>query len=128
MEPTEIVIAYEDRLRLSELAGQLTDAQWVADNMWVANALLIIAMMCVMVALTIILAYPVVDDIGWYWLDNEREKRAKLRRKLWLILACMFAMTVGFEVLAVSIAHEFQLHDVEVIQAQMDEIYRMWGY
>lgn len=114
-EIPEVIIGYEDRLRLSELYGQLADAQWMVDNMWIANTAGIIASICFGLLITF---------IAWVCTYNAfyDEKYRYLLLGIISFLACII-----FPIVVVFIIHEFQIHDVMVIQTEIDEILRMWN-
>lgn len=115
MNSTEIIIAYEDRLRLSELAGKLADAQWIADNMLVADLPIIILLGILITIFAVVICFVVIDSSN---VPYRYEGHVKLLTAL--IAFSIFA-------LALYALHEYQVHDVEVIQAEIDEIRRLWG-
>ena len=112
-----MIISYEDRLRLSELAGELTKYQWAVDNMWIANFVYLILAMLGGILLVMFLRVIVFDDM-FYDFKN---------KGLWTAILSVILVII-FPVIIVFIAHEFDVMEVNQIQAQIDEIYRMYGY
>ena len=115
MNSTEIIIAYEDRLRLSELAGKLADAQWIADNMFIANLPIIIIVGITVTILAVAISAMLIDVMD---VSYKHEYRVKLTIAL---------IAIGIFALSIYALHEAQVHDVAVIQAEIDEIRRLWG-
>lgn len=115
MNSTEIIIAYEDRLRLSELAGKLADAQWIADNMFIANLPLMIVLGVVLIIFAVGISTMLIDVMD---ISYRHEYRVRL------IIALI---AIAIFVLSLYALHEAQVHDVAVIQAEIDEIRRLWG-
>ena len=113
---TEIVISYEDRLRLSELAGKLTDAQWIADNMFIANLPIIIIAGITVTIIAVVISAILIDEMDV--VSYKHEYRVRLTIAL---------IAIAIFVLSLYALHEAQVHDVAVIQAEIDEIYRIWG-
>lgn len=115
MNASEIIIGYEDRLRLSELSGQLADAQWIVDNPIVANAPFTILLFIVLTLLAIPAWAVLSDTFSRSWKHDCICMVVCALGVIGLIVVCFFVLC------------EYQAHDVEVIQAQIDEIRRMWG-
>ena len=114
MNDTTIIIAYEDRLRLSELAGELTKAQWAVDHMWIANMLGI--------AMAFFVGLLLLTFIAVYLYDFCRTDCAGL-----LIFGAFVLSCVVIPIITAFVLHEFDMMNVVQIQAQIDEIYRMYG-
>lgn len=112
-DPDYIIIGVEDRLRLAELTRELADAQWAVDNMWIANTpwLLLGILIGVLLGITLIILLDMVDVHYLNWGSG----------------AILIASVVGMGVLAIMIAHEMDIRDVMVIQAEIDQIKAMWG-
>lgn len=117
MDDITMIISYEDRLRLSELAGELTKYQWAVDNMWIANFVYLILAMLGGVLLVMFIRVIVFDDMFY---DFKHEN-------LWTAILAV-ALVIIVPVIIVLIAHEFDVMEVNQIQAQIDEIYRIYGY
>ena len=115
MNSTEIIIAYEDRLRLSELAGKLADAQWIADNMLVADLPIIIILGITISIIAVVCCAVITEESNIPYRYD-----AYVRLSVALVAIAIF-------VLSLYALHEAQVHDVAVIQAEIDEIRRLWG-
>jgi len=126
-DPTEIIISYEDRLRLSELAGELVHAQWLADNPLIANSLPCLIALVGGLILAWLLNNTVLEDLEWKWslaIDKSIERYVLLNK---FMHAIVWVMPFILTVLVWFLFQAFRAHDVDVIQAEIDEIHRIWG-
>ena len=110
MEPTEIVIAYEDRLRLSELAGQLANLNFSHDHM-ILPAILIGLIFGLLVGFFVIVVYALLF---------ESESRG-----------AFVAIMIGSIIICIILTYAFMDYDISKdisdVQAQMDTIYELYN-
>lgn len=113
----EVVIAYEDRLRLSELFGQLAREQFTMDNLfWFSVPWGI--------GIGLLLGFLLVLTLHIDWEDSYRplipENKALI--PISIVSLCLFCCVFVY----VLNLFETQSNILD-LQAQIEEIYRLWG-
>lgn len=112
----EVVIAYEDRMRLSELVGQLAREQFTMDNLfWFSVP--------VGIVIGLFVGFLLALSLHIYWEDSYRplipENRALI--PISIVSLCLLCCVCAY-------AHNLLETQSNILdlQAQIEEIYRLW--
>lgn len=113
----EVVIAYEDRLRLSELFGQLAREQFTMDNLfWFSVPVGIAIGLCLGLIVALMLYFYWEDSYGPLIPEN------KALIPISIVSLCLLCCVGVY-------AHNLLETQSNILdlQAQIDEIYHLWG-
>lgn len=113
----EVVIAYEDRMRLSELFGQLAREQFTMDNLfWFSVPWGIVIGLCLGLIVALMLYFYWVDSDSILIPENKALIPISIVSLCLLCCVCLYAHNLL----------ETQSNILD-LQAQIEEIYRLWG-